>query len=65
MSKEQRKRHLTELLIDVGYTKLNDGRQLYEASLVELERLYITYKCKVGKEISKIVKEEKTLTRSR
>jgi hypothetical protein len=61
MSKAQRRKHLIDYLFDVGITKLVNGRQLHEANLVELERLHITYKCKVGNEIAKIVQEEKAI----
>lgn len=38
---EKRKNQIIQYLIKYGYTKLEDGRQLYELPLAELERLYI------------------------
>jgi hypothetical protein len=38
---EKRKSFIIRELINGGYTKHEDGRQLYELPLVELERKYI------------------------
>ncbi|MGG0718376.1 Fur-regulated basic protein FbpA [Robertmurraya massiliosenegalensis] len=34
------KEKLILMLLDLGYTKLSDGRQLYELSVEELKKLY-------------------------
>ncbi|WP_155732475.1 Fur-regulated basic protein FbpA [Anoxybacillus flavithermus] len=36
----------------------SDGRQLYELPLAELERIYITLRCEIGREMSRIEREE-------
>jgi uncharacterized protein (DUF934 family) len=36
IQEEEEKKSLMIRLIEMNYTKMNDGRQLYEASLVEL-----------------------------
>lgn len=36
------KDELILMLLDLGYTKLSDGRQLYELTVGELEHLYLT-----------------------
>ncbi|MCL6571724.1 MAG: Fur-regulated basic protein FbpA [Bacillus sp. (in: Bacteria)] len=38
---EKRKDHIIRALIAFNYSKHEDGRQLYELPLAELERLYI------------------------
>jgi hypothetical protein len=40
-SNQNLKDELILMLLDLGYTKLSDGRQLYELSIRELEKLYI------------------------
>ncbi|MBO0962521.1 Fur-regulated basic protein FbpA [Neobacillus sp. MM2021_6] len=42
---EKRKSRIIRDLISVGYTKSEDGRQLYELSLTELEVLHKHEKC--------------------
>ncbi|HWO95816.1 MAG TPA: Fur-regulated basic protein FbpA [Bacillus sp. (in: firmicutes)] len=37
---QMRKEYLINQLIEVGYTKMADGRQLYELTLTELEAVY-------------------------
>ncbi|WP_078410085.1 Fur-regulated basic protein FbpA [Priestia abyssalis] len=37
---QMRKEYLINQLIEVGYTKTADGRQLYELTLTELEVVY-------------------------
>lgn len=37
---QMRKEYLINQLIEVGYTKMVDGRQLYELTLTELEVVY-------------------------
>ncbi|MEH7490856.1 Fur-regulated basic protein FbpA [Neobacillus niacini] len=39
---EKRKSRIIRDLIKTGYTKYEDGRQLYELPLAELEHLYIS-----------------------
>ena len=41
---EQRKDELKEKLLSVGYFKTDEGKQLYELSLSELEKAYKTIK---------------------
>lgn len=36
----------------------SDGRQLYELPLAELERIYITLRCEIGRKMSRIEREE-------
>jgi hypothetical protein len=43
---EKRKSFIINRLIKTGYTKLDDGRQLYELTLSELEHLYINFRIK-------------------
>jgi hypothetical protein len=43
---EKRKSFIIDRLIKSGYTKLEDGRQLYELTLTELEHIYINYRIK-------------------
>lgn len=50
---EKRKQYLIDCLINYGYYKMPDGRQLHELSLPELERKYINVRCRIGKAISK------------
>lgn len=38
---EERREYIISRLIKMGFTKNEDGRQLYELSLTELERHYI------------------------
>lgn len=38
---EKRKNYIIRRLINSGYTKFEDGQQLYELPLTKLERLYI------------------------
>jgi len=42
---EKRKSRIIRDLISVGYTKCEDGQQLYELSLTELEELHRYEKC--------------------
>lgn len=49
--KEERKDFVISELIYFGMTKLADGRQLYEASLGELERLYIQEQVKQARKV--------------
>ena len=51
---EKRKQYLIDFLIDHGVYESSDGRQLYELPLAELERIYITLRCEIGREISRI-----------
>ena len=51
---EKRKQYLIDFLIDHGMFEASDGRQLYELPLAELERIYITLRCEIGREISRI-----------
>ncbi|MFC3885851.1 Fur-regulated basic protein FbpA [Bacillus songklensis] len=37
---QMRKNYLIDQLIEAGYTKMVDGRQLYELTLTELEEVY-------------------------
>ena len=48
---EKRKNFIIKRLLRSGYTKLEDGRQLYELPLFELERLYIDMMCDRGKDV--------------
>lgn len=41
---EQRKDELKEKLLSLGYFKTDEGKQLYELSLSELEKAYKTIK---------------------
>jgi hypothetical protein len=43
---EKRKDFIIRRLVNSGYFKLEDGRQLYESPLTELEHLYINYRIK-------------------
>ena len=51
---EERREYLIDFLIDYEVYEVPDGRQLYELSLAELERMYITLRCKIGREMSQI-----------
>lgn len=51
---EKRKQYLIDFLIDYGVYEASDGRQLYELPLAELERIYITLRCEIGREILRI-----------
>ena len=51
---EKRKQYLIDFLIDHGMFEASDGRQLYELPLAELERIYITLRCEIGREISRL-----------
>lgn len=46
---EKRKDLLIRKLIKAGYTKMADGRQLYELTPSELEHLHITICCQKGR----------------
>ncbi|MCY8420263.1 Fur-regulated basic protein FbpA [Bacillus inaquosorum] len=48
----ERREFLTNELIKYGQYESEDGQQLYELSLPELERLHIKVKCKFGREMS-------------
>ncbi|WP_240371708.1 Fur-regulated basic protein FbpA [Anoxybacteroides rupiense] len=50
---EKRKQYIIDFLIDHEVYEAPDGRQLYELPLAELERMYITLRCRIGKEMSK------------
>jgi len=50
-SVEKRKDFIIKRLLKFGYTKLTDGRQLYELPLVDLERLYIDMMCDCAKDV--------------
>lgn len=54
---EKRKQYIIDFLIDHEVYEAPDGRQLYELPLAELERMYITLRCEIGKEISRIKRE--------
>jgi len=47
---QERKEYLIDFLIDHDIYNSQDNRQLYELSLAELERMYITLRCELGKE---------------
>ena len=51
---EERREYLIDFLIDYEVYEAKDGRQLYELPLAELERMYITLLCKIGREMSQI-----------
>ncbi len=55
---EKRRQYIIDFLIDHEVYEAPDGRQLYELPLAELERMYITLRCEIGKEISRIEREE-------
>jgi Fur-regulated basic protein A len=55
---EKRKQYIIDFLIDHEVYEAPDGRQLYELSLGELEHMYIDVRCKIGREISRIEREE-------
>lgn len=42
---EARKSYLIHRLIAAGYTKMSDGRQLYELPLADLERMNVQVTC--------------------
>lgn len=48
---EKRKNYIIRELINGSYTKHEDGRQLYELPLVELERLYINMRIEICRSI--------------
>ncbi|MCY8378440.1 Fur-regulated basic protein FbpA [Bacillus haynesii] len=48
----ERQDYLIHELIKYGQYELDDGRQLYELSLAELERLHIKVKCDFGRKMS-------------
>ncbi|WP_139368010.1 Fur-regulated basic protein FbpA [Priestia abyssalis] len=48
---ENRKNHLINQLMNYGYFKTPEGKQLYELTLTELELTHIEVKCKFGKEM--------------
>jgi hypothetical protein len=50
---EKRKQYIIDFLIDHEVYEAPDGRQLYELSYVELEKMYIEVRCKIGREMSK------------
>lgn len=50
--KEERKEFVISELIYFEVTKLADGRQLYEASLAELELLHIREKIKQARKVT-------------
>lgn len=49
---QERKEYLIDFLIDHEVYEAPDGRQLYELPLAELERMYITLRCRIGRELS-------------
>lgn len=49
---EQRKDFLKDELLRMGYFKTPEKKQLYELTLSELENLYITVRCNIGKAMS-------------
>jgi len=49
---QERKEYLIDFLIDHEVYEAPDGRQLYELPLAELERMYITLRCQIGREMS-------------
>jgi len=51
---EKRRRFLIDWLINHEIYEAEDGRQLYELTLGELEHMYISERIKIGKEMSKI-----------
>ncbi|MEK3645856.1 Fur-regulated basic protein FbpA [Aeribacillus sp. FSL M8-0235] len=51
---EKRKKFLIDWLINHEIYEAEDGRQLYELSLGELEHMYIAERIKIGREMSKI-----------
>lgn len=51
---EKRKKFLIDWLINHEIYEAEDGRQLYELTLGELEHMYIAERIKIGKEMSKI-----------
>jgi Fur-regulated basic protein A len=57
-SVEKRKQYIIDFLIDHEVYEAPDGQQLYELPLAELERMYITLRCEIGREISRIEREE-------
>lgn len=48
---ENRKNFIIKRLIASGTYKVSDGRQLYELTLTELERLYISMMCQRAKKV--------------
>jgi len=50
---QERKAYIIDFLIDHEVYEAKDGRQLHELSLAELEQMYITLRCRIGKEMSK------------
>ncbi|APC46467.1 hypothetical protein [Aeribacillus phage AP45] len=51
---EKRKKFLIDWLINHEIYEAEDGRQLYELTLGELEHMYIYERCMIGREMSKI-----------
>ena len=49
---QERKAYIIDFLIDHEVYEAKDGRQLYELSLGELERMHIEVRCKIGRELS-------------
>ncbi|WP_226639289.1 Fur-regulated basic protein FbpA [Priestia flexa] len=47
----KRREHLSQELMKYGYFKAEDGRQLYELTLAELESTHITVKCKFASQL--------------
>ena len=47
--KQERKKYLVDFLIDHGILKMQDGRQLWEVPLSELESLHNKIRCEQGK----------------
>lgn len=54
---EKRKNFIIQRLIRTGFTKMEDGRQLYELPLSDLEHLYIYPRCQRAKfvEIERVI----------
>ncbi|MDG0768218.1 Fur-regulated basic protein FbpA [Bacillus halotolerans] len=49
---DERRNYVMNELIKYGQYESEDGQQLYELPLPELERLHINVKCKFGREMS-------------
>jgi hypothetical protein len=49
---ENRRRYLIDQLMKYGYFKTPEGKQLYELTYTELERIHIDVKCEFGKQMS-------------
>jgi hypothetical protein len=50
-----RKDYIIKRLIKFGFTKMQDGRQLYDLPLSDLEHLHIEMMCKRAKRLERIV----------